>query len=46
MFVEVVSAESRDSELFYLRTGPENMDNPIYDLISLLLTETRTSLCN
>lgn len=46
MFVEVVSVELRDSELFYLRIGLENMDNLIYDLIFLLLIEIRILLCN
>lgn len=36
-FGEVVSAESYDSDLFYLRTGPENIDNPIYSLIYWLV---------
>lgn len=36
-FGEVVSAESYNSDLFYLRTGPENIDNPIYSLIYWLV---------
>lgn len=36
--MEVVSAESCDSELFYLRIEPANMDNPTCNLISLLVT--------
>lgn len=36
VLVEVISDESHDSELFYLRIDPEKMDNPMYDLISLV----------
>ena len=36
--MEVTSDESHDSELFYLRLDTEKMDNPMYDLISLLET--------
>lgn len=38
VLVEVTSDESHDSKLFYLRIDPEKMDNPMYDLISLLET--------
>lgn len=35
--MEVTSAESHSSELFYLRIEPEKMDNRMCDLISSLV---------